>query len=936
MSMKRGKIKNKAWIFLILCLAAAVFSSIITTAEVNVKDISLGTNYFGGENIKGGMNLSLTDVPYDTLVSGFNNNVLLLSFLKNNNLKDKAGFSCSVVNCSIGYAVAETLSDPISLSEGMSALVGFKIFSSDKIQGISNFLLNISTNAESSCPESMQVLPPLKIDILDDNSSEWTAKGSSYDTGSIPCGGKNYGCYDYSKANDETAQITTNLYCEKINVGPGAGIKIGADINCLGNANFTVNLLNSAKVLQKQWLNVASNETSIIPVYFNSSSESSRDIIVCIKANNDAGICNIGLQKTNNPSCGYSGNTPYDFPIYAQPIAYSAPGQVMLNFANNQNISNYIASRHNNNCSNGCIIPIKIISNKPQTLTINSMEIKYSSADILRTNSTVYKLTTTPTLISMNFTSLDISKSGLTVPSINGNYTLNFKIGENYYLKSVPIFVSNFPVVEFVFPYETIVFEDTLFSAYSSSGDITGYKWNFGDSSPEQTTLNNSIVHKYSLEGNYTLNITAISSLGQAYSSFQIKVAALSKDNILKLLNKNNENLAVIEAEVNQISTLWLKDYLNAAAGINNTKTKINGFISSINSTENLTEVIAYLHSLSIASSFGISESSSGTFIVNPSKINPSFLKSAGAGNMNSDVDESFYKNAVYGWLINNVDINAEENVYSLFYNGRNEILGSYFKITITPKNGSIGRLFLGINKDSNDIIFKDKQNAKNESQATIIILNGSSSSQEIEFFVKERVNPADIPIYLSPEFSKLDIFSNPKCFIDGKCDSGIGEDAETCPADCKSTIMQITISIIILLVLAFIIYIILQEWYKRRYEDYLFKSKDDLYNIINFISNAEKQSMPKSEIFSKLLAMGWSREQITFAYKKFHGQRTGMYEIPVFKIFEKRKVQLEVDRRRAAGNTGNTAPRPIIMPPRGKFIGSPKISSPQNTNKKI
>jgi hypothetical protein len=243
--------------------------------------------------------------------------------------------------------------------------------------------------------------------------------------------------------------------------------------------------------------------------------------------------------------------------------------------------------------------------------------------------------------------------------------------------------------------------------------------------------------------------------------------------------------------------------------------------------------------------------------------------------------------------------------------------------------------MFFGVNKNSGEITFKDKRNTKNESQTTIILLDGSSSSQEIEFFVRGRVDPVDIPIYLSPEFLSLIFSSNPKCFIDGKCDSSIGEDAETCPSDCKSNMGQIILSIIILLILMFIIYIILQEWYKRKYENYLFKSKDDLYNVINFISNAEKQTMSKGEIFKNLLDMKWSNEQITFAYKKFHGQRTGMYEIPIFKLFEKRKVQTEVDKRQAMGNRGNIAPKPMIMPPQTKFIGNQKTNIQQNPNQK-
>jgi len=932
--MKKGK--NKFFILGIVLVIVITLCSFIS-AEINVKNISIESNYFGGENIKGWINMSLTDVPYDTLVSGFNKNVFLLSFLNNNNLRDKAGISCSVVNCSVGYAVNGTLFNSLNLAEGTFTFVGFKIFDSEKITNISKLSLDISTDAGSKCSENMQV--PLRIDILDDNSSEWSSTTSSYGISEVICGEPNYGCFENAESYEYIKKGIS--YCERIRVGPGAGIYTGVNITGSGDANFTITLTLPGQSSKETSIHVTSAEGNH-GAYFNSSSESSREITVCVRAKDDSSVdkYNISVQTKSN-SCGFSslGSKPHDFSIYAQPIAYSVPSRFSINFnaANNQKVLEYLRVRHNNTCSNGCIIPIKITSNQEQTLTINKMEIGYlSSSGFEEIESTNYEIIKIPTLISMNYTLLDLSKSGLTVPSVDGNYTLNFGIGS--YSKSKQISVSDMPGVGFVFPYETIIFQDTKFSAYSSSGNITSYKWNFGDNTPEQTTFNNTAIHKYSSLGNYTLNITAISSRGPSYSSFQINVVALSKEVILGLLTKNRNDLINIETEINKLPT-WLRDYLIGVMAINNTKAELNGFISSVNSTANLTAASSYLNSLNIASSFSVSESSSGALIVNPNKINPTFFKNAGAGNMNSDVDENFYKNAIYSWLIDNMNINVEEKVYSLFYSDRNEPAGSYFKVTLTPKNGYAGKLFLAIDKNSNNIVFKDKQQTKNESQATIIVMNGSSSSREIEFFVNERVDPADIPIYLSPEFSKLNIFSNPKCFIDGECDSSIGEDAETCPADCASNMGKIIISIIILLVLAFIAYIILQEWYKRKYEDHLFKSKDDLYNVINFISNGEKQSMSKDEIFRNLLDMKWSNEQIIFAYKKLHGQRTGMYEIPIFKIFERNKVQTEIEKRKVSGSFGTSAPTPMIMPPQTSFMGGNNQNKnlPQNQqNKKI
>jgi len=101
-------------------------------------------------------------------------------------------------------------------------------------------------------------------------------------------------------------------------------------------------------------------------------------------------------------------------------------------------------------------------------------------------------------------------------------------------------------------------------------------------------------------------------------------------------------------------------------------------------------------------------------------------------------------------------------------------------------------------------------------------------------------------------------------------------------------------------LFLAFISYIVLQEWYKRYYEKSLFPNENDLYNLINFIYNSRVSGLRDSEIKSKLKGTGWSNEKITYAFKKIDGRRTGMWEIPLFKTFENKKVRTEIQKRQS------------------------------------
>jgi len=91
-----------------------------------------------------------------------------------------------------------------------------------------------------------------------------------------------------------------------------------------------------------------------------------------------------------------------------------------------------------------------------------------------------------------------------------------------------------------------------------------------------------------------------------------------------------------------------------------------------------------------------------------------------------------------------------------------------------------------------------------------------------------------------------------------------------------------------------------LQEWYKRRYESFLFKNPSDLYNILFFIKNGKNQKLDDSIINEQLKKAKWKNEQINYAFNKFYGKRVGMWEIPLLSWFEKRKIKKEMDIRNA------------------------------------
>jgi uncharacterized membrane protein YraQ (UPF0718 family) len=92
---------------------------------------------------------------------------------------------------------------------------------------------------------------------------------------------------------------------------------------------------------------------------------------------------------------------------------------------------------------------------------------------------------------------------------------------------------------------------------------------------------------------------------------------------------------------------------------------------------------------------------------------------------------------------------------------------------------------------------------------------------------------------------------------------------------------------IFLILVVSGIVYSIVQAWYDRKYEDFLFPNKNNLYNLIIYINNSKKKGMKDEEIVKNLKKSKWSSEQIRYVMRKYAGKRTGM-----IKLFNKNKEE--------------------------------------------
>ena len=291
-------------------------------------------------------------------------------------------------------------------------------------------------------------------------------------------------------------------------------------------------------------------------------------------------------------------------------------------------------------------------------------------------------------------------------------------------------------------------------------------------------------------------------------------------------------------------------------------------------------------------------------------------------GNLAEGSTEEDHKDAIITWFFNSVNVYSDEKIYNLYYEDTDEyeVIASKLNVRVEPKETLDNNAYFIINREKSKITFKDStlnSQAKNLNGSVGLVFSNLAAAREIEFFVSEKIIILNVPVYVSPGFEALAIIGQlGPCNFDKTCDTG--EDWKNCRADCKPVGWTI-FWILVLLLFALIIYIVLQEWYKKKYESYLFKDKNELFNLINFIDNAEKHGLKKDEIFKRLREKGWNNEQIAYAYNKLKGKRTGMWEIPIFKGLERKKMNKELEKRKKIGYKGvmkpAIGPKPIPKP---------------------
>ena len=238
--------------------------------------------------------------------------------------------------------------------------------------------------------------------------------------------------------------------------------------------------------------------------------------------------------------------------------------------------------------------------------------------------------------------------------------------------------------------------------------------------------------------------------------------------------------------------------------------------------------------------------------------------------------EENSYKTAVIGWNINNLETKISFKEFSASYGSTKESIVRTFDLEVSKKNVLEYSSYIFIEK-MNTTLFK--QDYQEQEQGNYYVFDIVGDTEIISFSTIENINFTNLPFFISPAMTELGVEDFD--YVEGE------EDEKEKDEKKKQTIF--TLTIILVLIFGLILYLVLQTWYKKRYEEYLFKNKNDLYNLANYIANSKKRGLDNAQIRENLKKSKWSSEQIKYALKKYSGKRTGMYEIALKKTLEKK-----------------------------------------------
>jgi len=873
-NMKRG-------IVFLLMLIILISISSFDESQLGEPSYSINLQYAPSDYIRGWINISLINEPVNSLFeTNFEDSIRLIDLLKLNNAEEDI---CIPRDCFSDYSASNASEmKTFNLISKTSKIIGLRLDGNIETINSADFVLE--SDAVSSC------LNQIKIDFLNDGIVDF----SNNKVINSLCFSENYGCFDDSQESDEGV-IGSSPYCQRIKLYEFPGFRLGAWVKeeVSGNKDLTIAIYNvNGEEVTNCELPASSTEGGEIYCDVDHVINEPEDYYVCIYTDEGTGTYKAKGYYDIENGCGFYGwptkTETSAYHIFAQGKRFNSVGT--LNITNSLQsgetlaglIQGYILDKYGNmNCVDGCVIPIKFISGEDQEIIIQNLSIKFDIVGLAgKEEKDFYELNETSAIVNADFLILNLDNANFSVPSNYGNITFKLML-DGVEIFSKKISIEKVPIIKRIEPTKTASAFPTEFKVVvGASETIIKYQWDFGDGKTKTTTTN-KVTHTYNSTGTYKMEIVVTDANQRSSNRIFDMVVESPKELINSMLTKKQQDLTNIKIQLNELNS-FSKESLNEILDIeslNEQLKEIQTANASASSEQNYNDIMATLLYLKIPESISLSkEADSISFYPDKSVINLEILEVIGGGKYNSN-NEDNYRDSILSWNQQNMETKITLKEFSAIYEEFEESLLKVFELKITKKTSLDYNPYLILLK-LDDIKFKENYPTTEESGYFYMDLE--NSEERIIFSTTEEINFVDLSAFISPEISKLPVIS-----------TSIFDKEE------KGWKWALFILIVFLLVLiGTVVYIVLQIWYKKKYETYLFKNRNKLYNLITYIQNAKRGGLKNKEISTKLKKAGWGSEKVRYVMRKYAGQRTGMFEIPVKNFFDKFK--------KSAGNSNH------------------------------
>jgi hypothetical protein len=850
-----------------------ILTFVFVSAELGNPAGEIVKKYFDEDYLKGSLNVSFENPLNDLIIAKFSNGleykISVFDFIENSS----EDYTCSPLDCQNDYKIKGEGFSGKTFDLTNNKVVGFKL--TGKNVDVKSFNLNIGSDVSSSCENQ------LFIDVLDNGNVNWVNDKFSNEI----CGSKlNPVCSEGDFSNN--VDIDEITYCDKFELPVAPAFRVSAGLEKVQGSyrggELKAEIYKNGEL--KASCDLSNPDIARSECDFNYVNKEVGEHYICVSKIEGGGYGNYTLPANLAKGCGFhwdpstnpEGIASYDISVEAK--KYSPVGNFNLNseiFSRQNGVSieryieDYLQEKYQGNCLQGCIVPLKFYG-KNQDISLSNFEIKYDvqGGSGLSENK-LYELEKTSAILKTNQTVFDLANGNFKLPAKNGNYSVNLFLGnEKVLFQNISIYYSAQgprSLVRQVYPKIVAAANPTLFKVFidpSVNDSNLVYVWNFGDG--EEETEKNEIVYSFSNVGNQTLKVTLKDSqevIGE--NSFKITVES-PKNAINSTIKEYKIYLENVEQDLNELPEEY-KPYFEDLIDIDSLKLKINNFEKEykqyVSSSETLegdyVALMKEIINLDIPVSIQFSEVSNFPLAFSKEDVDLEDIESVFGDGDYTDVDKT--KNRIVSWFIENVDVQIKRSVYSLFYLKSEEDILTEFDVLISPKETFDYKGYFMIGDVEENLIFRDNYEIPQKNTAVTGIVLSLSDDQNVIFAKEGNTGFLGLGMYLTPELKIL-------------------KTSEVTPGEkSMSNVFIVLLAIAGLLIVALIIYYLLNRWYETKYESFLFKNKSNLRNLIYFIENAKKKGLSDEEIGKQLKKGKWSGEQINYALNTYKGNKVGM-----------------------------------------------------------